>query len=156
MEFNATLIGQAITFAILVWFTMKFVWPPLVKALDERAERIAEGLSAADRAKNDLALAEKGSAEKLREARLQAAELLAQAEKRAAQVIDEAKAAARDEGDRLIAGAKAEIDQELNRAKEGLREQVAELAVAGAERILRREIDRAAHAVLLVDLKSEL
>lgn len=156
MEFNASLIGQAITFAILVWFTMKFVWPPLVKALDERAERIAEGLSAADRAKNDLALAEKGSAEKLREARLQAAELLAQAEKRAAQVIEEAKVAARSEGDRLIAGAKAEIDQELNRAKESLREQVAELAVAGAERILRREIDQATHSVLLADLKSEL
>ncbi len=156
MDINASLIGQAITFAILVWFTMKFVWPPLVKALDERAERIAKGLSAADRAKNDLALAEKGSAEKLREARLQAAELLAQAEKRAAQVIDEAKAAARVEGDRLIAGAKAEIDQELNRAKECLREQVAELAVAGAERILRREIDRTAHSVLLADLKSEL
>lgn len=156
MDINASLIGQAITFAVLVWFTMKFVWPPLVKALDDRAARIAEGLSAADRAKHDLVLAEKGSADKLREARLQAAELIAQAEKRAAQVIDEAKAAARTEGDRLLTGAKAEIDQELNRAKEALREQVAALAVAGAERILRREVDQTAHAALLANLKSEL
>lgn len=156
MDINASLIGQAIVFAILVLFTMKFVWPPLVKALDERAARIADGLSAADRAKHDMALAEKGAAERLREARVQAAELIAQAEKRAAQLVDEAKDHARNEGDRLIIGAKAEIDQELNRAKEALREQVADLAVAGAERILRREVDQTAHAALLANLKSEL
>lgn len=156
MDINASLIGQAIVFAILVMFTLKFVWPPLVKALDERAARIADGLAAADRAKNDLKLAEQGSAEKLREARAQAAELIAQAEKRAAQVIEEAKDSARAEGDRLVAGAKAEIEQEIQRAKEALREHVADLAVAGAERILRREVDQTAHAALLANLKSEL
>jgi len=156
MDINASLIGQAITFAILVWFTMKFVWPPLVRALDERAAKIADGLAAADRAKNDLALAEKGAADKLREARGQSAEIIAQAEKRAAQMVEEARNQARAEGERLINAAKAEIDQEINRAKEALRAQVSDLAIAGAQRILRREVDAATHAALLADLKAEL
>lgn len=156
MDINASLIGQAITFAILVWFTMKFVWPPLTRVLDERAARIADGLAAADRGRQDLALAEKGASEKLREARLQAAEIIAQAEKRALQMVEEAKGTARVEGERLVAGARAEIEQEVSQAREVLRQQVADLAVAGAERILRREIDSKAHADLLAQLKAEL
>ena len=156
MNPNMSLIGQAITFMILVWVVMKFIWPPLTKTLAERAAKIAEGLSAAERAKRDLELAEKGAAEKLREARGQAADIITQAEKRAVQLIEEAKDAARTEGARLVTGAKAEIDQEVFRAKESLRAHVAELAVAGAERILRREIDQNAHAALLAELTAEL
>ncbi|XZG70440.1 F0F1 ATP synthase subunit B [Chitinibacteraceae bacterium HSL-7] len=156
MEFNSSLIGQAITFAILVWFTMKFVWPPLTKMMDERAQRIADGLAAADRAKQDLANAEKASADKLREAKQHASELIAQAEKRAAQVVEEAKSQAKVEGERLIKGAQAEIEQQLQGAREVLRGQVADLAVAGAEKILKREIDAAKHAELLASIKAEL
>lgn len=156
MNPNMSLFGQMITFAILLWVVKKFIWPPLTKTLAERAQRIAEGLSAAERAKRDLELAEKGAADKLREARGQAAEIVAQAEKRATQMIEEAKDAARTEGARLVAGAKAEIDQEVFRAKEALRAHVADLAMAGAERILRREIDAKAHAALLAELTAEL
>ncbi|SFN62314.1 F-type H+-transporting ATPase subunit b [Formivibrio citricus] len=156
MDINASLIGQAITFAILVWFTMKFVWPPLVKAMDERAAKIAEGLSAADRAKQDLELAEKRAAERLREAKQHAAEIVAQAEKRAAQIVDEAKDDAKQEGNRLIAGAQAEIEQQVQHAKETLRQQVAELAVAGAEKILQREVDQNKHADILASIKAGL
>ena len=156
MDINASLLGQAITFAILVWFTMKFVWPPLTTMLDERAKRIADGLAAADRGKQDLQNAEKLAADKVREAKKQASEIIAQAEKRAAQIVDESKDAARVEGERIVAGAKAEIDQEVHRAKEALRAQVAGLAVAGAEKILRKEIDAAKHADLLTSIQAEL
>lgn len=156
MDINASLLGQAITFAILVWFTMKFVWPPLTTMLDERAKRIADGLAAADRGKQDLQNAEKLAADKVREAKKQASEIIAQAEKRAAQIVEESKDAARVEGERIVAGAKAEIDQEVHRAKEALRAQVAELAVAGAEKILRKEIDTAKHADLLTSIQAEL
>ena len=156
MDINASLLGQAITFAILVWFTMKFVWPPLVKAMDERAGKIAEGLSAAERAKQDLELAEKRAAERLREAKQQASEIIAQAEKRAAQLVDEAKENAKREGDRLIAGAQSEIEQQVQYAKEALRQQVAELAVAGAEKILQREVDQTQHAEILASIKTGL
>jgi F-type H+-transporting ATPase subunit b len=156
MDINASLIGQAITFAILVWFTMKFVWPPLVKAMDERAAKIAEGLSAADRAKQDLEMAEKRAADRLREAKQHAAEIIAQAEKRSAQIVDEAKITAKKEGENLVAGAQAEIEQQIQQAKEVLRQQVAELAIAGAEKILLREVDSAKHAELLASLKTGL
>ena len=156
MDINASLLGQAITFAILVWFTMKFVWPPLTTMLDERAKRIADGLAAADRGKQDLQNAEKLAADKVREAKKQASEIIAQAEKRAAQIVDESKDTARVEGARIVAGAKAEIDQEVHRAKEALRAQVAGLAVAGAEKILRKEIDAAKHADLLTSIQAEL
>lgn len=156
MDINASLIGQAITFAILVWFTMKFVWPPLVKAMDERAAKIAEGLSAADRAKQDLDLAEKRAAERLREAKQHAVEIIAQAEKRAAQIVDEAKDGAKQEGERLIAGAQAEIEQQVQHAKEVLRQQVAELAIVGAEKILQREVDQNKHADILASIKAGL
>ena len=156
MDINASLLGQAITFAILVWFTMKFVWPPLTTMLDERAKHIADGVAAADRGKQDLQDAEKLAADKVREAKKQASEIIAQAEKRAAQIVDESKDTARVEGERIVAGAKAEIDQEVHRAKEALRAQVAGLAVAGAEKILRKEIDAAKHADLLTSIQAEL
>lgn len=156
MNINATLIGQTITFLVFVWFCMKFVWPPIMNALAERKKQIADGLAAGERGKHELELASKRAADELRDAKAQAAEVIAQAEKRAAQIVDEAKGAAKAEGDRMIAGAKAEIDQEATRAREALREQVAALAVAGAEKILRREIDAKAHADLLEAIKKEL
>ena len=156
MYVNATLVAQLVVFFILAWFTMKFVWPPIVKALDERATKIAEGLAAAERGKQSLELASKHSAETIREGKEKVVELLVQAEKQSQQIIEEAKAQARIEADKVIAGAKAEIEQEAARAKEALRERVAELAVAGAERILRREIDAKGHADLLSQIKQDL
>lgn len=156
MNINATLIGQSITFIIFVWFCMKYIWPPIMNALETRRKTIADGLAAADRAKLDLELARKRATENLHEAKNQAAEIIAQAEKRAAQMVEEAKTAAKSEGDRQLAAAKAEIEQEANRARESLREQVAYLAVAGAEKILRREVNAQTHADLLKQLKAEL
>lgn len=156
MNLNATLVAQLVVFFILAWFTMKFVWPPIVKALDERAKKIADGLAAAERGKLDLELATKRSADSLREGKEKAADVLAQADKRALQIIEEAKVQAKVEADKVVAGAKAEIEQEAARAKETLRERVAELAIAGAEKILRREIDAKAHADMLVAIKQDL
>ncbi len=156
MNINATIIGQAITFAILIWFTMKFVWPPITKALEERAQKIADGLAAAERGKADLASAEQRSADALVQARQKAAEIIALSEKRRAEIIEEAKVEAVAEADRIKLAAKAEVEQESFRAREVLRGQVASLAVSGAERILRREIDPKAHADLLTALSAEL
>ncbi len=156
MYVNATLVAQLVVFFILAWFTMKFVWPPIVKALDERATKIAEGLAAAERGKQSLDLAAKNSAETVRAGKEKVAELLIQAEKQSQQIIEEAKAQARIEADKVIVGAKAEIEQEAARAKEALRERVAELAVAGAEKILRREVNAQAHADLLAKIKQDL
>jgi F-type H+-transporting ATPase subunit b len=156
VNLNATLIAQIVVFFILGWFTMKFVWPPIVKALDERAKKIADGLAAADKAKTDLALAEKKVVEELRKARESAGDVRITAEKQSAHIIDEARA----EASRIIAQAREAAESEAGaaaqRAKEALREQVAHLAVAGAERILRREINAQAHADLLANLKQEL
>jgi F-type H+-transporting ATPase subunit b len=151
-----SLLGQAITFAILVWFTMKFVWPPLTRMMDERAARIADGLAAADRAKLDLELAGKQSTEKLREAKIHSAQIIAQAEKRATQIIEEAKEQAKAEGERMIVAAKADIAQEIFRTKEALRQQVSNLVILGAEQILRREVDANQHTELLATIKAEL
>lgn len=156
MNFNATLIGQSITFIFFVWFCMKFVWPPIMSALETRKKQIADGLAAADRGKHELELAAKKAGDNMRYAKAQAAEVIAQAEKRAAQIIEEAKTAAKEEGDRQLAAAQANIAQETNRARESLREQVAGLAVAGAEKILRREVNAQTHADLLGQLKAEL
>lgn len=156
MDINATLLGQALTFAVLVWFTMKFVWPPLTNMMDERAKRIADGLAAAERGKQDLEEASRRVEAKIRAAQQKATEMLINAEKRANQIVEEAKQAARTEGERIIADAKAEIDQEVLRAKESLRSQVAGLAVAGAEKILRKEVDASKHADLLASIKAEL
>jgi F-type H+-transporting ATPase subunit b len=156
MNFNATLIGQSITFIFFVWFCMKLVWPPIMRALEARKKQIADGLAAADRGKHELELASRRAGDNLRDAKAQAAEVLAQAEKRAAQIVEEAKTAAKEEGERQLAAAQANIDQEANRARESLREQVAALAVAGAEKILRREVNAQTHAELLGQLKAEL
>ena len=156
MNINATLLGQTIMFVMFVWFCMKFVWPPITNAMGERAKRIADGLAAGERGKTELDLATKRSLEILHEAKQKAAEVIAQAESREAQIVDEAKASAREEGERLLNGAKAEIEQEVFRAREALRDQVAALAVAGAEKILRHEVDAAKHAELLKSIQSEL
>lgn len=156
MNINMTLIGQSITFFLFVWFCMKFVWPPVVNALEARRKQIADGLAAADRGKHELELSAKRATETLHEAKQKAAEIIAQAEKRATQVVDEAKDTAKAEGDRMIAGAKSEIEQEIMRAREQLRGEVAALVVAGAEKILRREVDAKAHADLLEAVKNEL
>lgn len=156
MNINMTLIGQSITFAVFVWFCMKFVWPPIVGALEARKKQIADGLAAADRGKHELELAAKRASETLVEAKQKASDIIAQAEKRAIQLIEEAKTAAKDEGDRMIAAAKAEIEQESHRAREALRGEVASLVVAGAGKVLRREVDAKAHADLLEAIKNEL
>jgi F-type H+-transporting ATPase subunit b len=156
MNINLTLFAQAIVIIAFIWFTKAFVWPPLMKAIDERQKLIADGLAAGERGKADFANAEKRASEEVGKARERAGDIIAQAEKRAAQIVDEAKTAAKSEGDRLVAGAKAEIDQEVFRAKESLRQQVADLAVAGASKILRREVNPQVHAELLTQLKQEL
>lgn len=156
MNINLSLFAQALTFALFIWFTVKFVWPPLLRAIEQRQKQIAEGLAAAERGKQDLEEASRRTAELLREARQQAQDILGQAEKRGTEMIEEAKGAARAEGERLVAGAKAEIEQEISRAKEMLRGQVAALAVAGAEQILKREVDAKAHADLLRSVESQL
>ena len=156
MNLNATLFAQLVVFLILAWFTMKFVWPPIMKALDERASKVADGLAAADKAKADLAHAEKKAADELRKARESAAEFRSGAERQVAQLIEDARA----EGARIVNAAReaaeAEAGAASQRAKEALREHVAALAVAGAERILRKEINAKAHAELLKQLKAEL
>jgi F-type H+-transporting ATPase subunit b len=156
MNINLTLISQAVAFAIFIWFTVKFIWPPLRTAIDNRQKTIAEGLAAAERGKHDLELASRRSADVLRETKEKSADVLAQAERRAQQIIEDAKAAARVEADKVVVSAKAEIAQEAERAKQVLRERVAELAVAGAEKILRREVNAAAHAEMLTALKQDL
>ena len=156
MNINATLLGQAIWFAVFIWITMKYVWPPMKGAMDQRQRQIADGLAAAERGRHDLELAAKRAEEVLREARQQAQEILAQSEKRAAQMVEEAKGHAKVEGERIIVAAKSEIEQEMFRAKEALRSQVAALAVKGAEKILRREVDPKVHADLLNAVAAEL
>ena len=156
MNLNATIIGQSIAFAFFVWFCMKYVWPPVVTILEERANKIAEGLHAADRAEQDLVLAQERSSEQIKKAKQEAAAIIDSANKRAAQIVDEAREHAREEGQRIIAGANAEIEQEINRAKQQLREQVAALAVAGAEKILEKSVDQAANEEMLSKLASEL
>ena len=156
MNINFTLIAQAIAFAVLIWFTVKFVWPPLLTAIETRQKEIADGLAAAQEGKSALEVAAKKSEVTLNEAKQKASEIIGQAEKRGSQLVEDAKGTAKTEGDRIIAGAKAEIDQEVNRAKEGLRSQVSALAIAGAEKILRKEIDAKAHSEMLSKLAAEL
>ncbi len=156
MNINATLIIQLIVFLILVWFTMSFVWPPIAKALDERAAKIADGLAAADKAKADLSSANKRVEEELAKTRTETAGRLADADRRAQAIVEEAKAKATEEGNKIIAAAKADADQQTVKARETLREQVAALAVKGAEQILRKEVNAGVHADLLGRLKAEL
>ncbi len=156
MNINATLLGQTIMFAMFVWFCMKFVWPPIVAALEARRKQIADGLAAAERGKHDLELAAKRSAELIREAKEKTAEIIVQGDKRATEIVEEAKLQAKVEHDRIIAAAKAEIDQEVFRAREHLRTQVSAVALAGAGKILGREIDAKAHNDLLEKLVAEI
>ncbi len=156
MNLNATIFAQIIVFGIFVWFTMKYVWPPLAKALDERAQKISEGLAAADKAKTELAVTNKRVEEELSKSRNESASRLADAERRAQQIIDEAKARAGEEAAKIVAAAKADAEQQIFKAREQLREQVAGLAVKGAEQILQREVNAGVHADLLTRLKTEL
>ena len=156
MEIGMTLLGQALSFALLIWVTVKFIWPPLVAAIEERQQRIAEGLAAADRSQKDLAQAQDKVNEALKEARVKANEIIEQAHQRAVQMIDQAKLDAIAEADRQKALAQADIDAATNRAREGLRTQVSALAVSGAEKLLRREIDAGTHKALLDELAAQL
>ncbi len=156
MNINLTLIGQMIAFIGFVWFCMKFVWPPIIAAMKEREQKIADGLAAADRASHDLELAQEKAVERLKEAKHEAATIVDSANKRANQIVDEAKEAAVVEADRVKAAAQAEIEQETNRAREQLRGEVAALSLAGAEKVLGAAIDKQAHAELVDKLASEL
>ena len=156
MSFNLTLIAQAVAFALFIWFTVKFVWPHMLRAIETRQKTVADGLAAAEQGRKSLEVSTRQADEEIRKARERASELVTQAEKRAAQMIDEAKGAAKEEGNREKAAAKAEIEQEVSRAREQLRDHVAALAVAGAEKILRREVDAKAHAELLDSIKRQL
>ena len=156
MNINLTLFAQAITFAAFIWFTVKFIWPWLLRKIEERQKTIADGLAAAEQGRRSLELSTRQADEAIKEARARAAEILAQAEKRRQELIDHARQEARQEGDRELAAAKAEIDQEVTRAREELRDRVASLAVAGAEKILRREVDSRAHGELLESIKRQL
>ena len=156
MSINATLFVQCIVFLILVIFTMKFVWPPIAKALDERAQKIADGLAAADKAKTELTAVNKRVEQELAQTRNETASRLADAESRGQAIIDEAKARATEEGNKIVAAARAEAEQQAIAAREALREQVAVLAVKGAEQILQKEVNAGIHADLLSRLKTEL
>jgi F-type H+-transporting ATPase subunit b len=156
MDINLTLLMQAAAFAAFIWFTAKFVWPPLMRAIETRQKQIADGLAAGEQGRQSLASAEKRIADMLAEAKSRSHEIIAQGEKLKSETIDAAKADAKAEADRILAAAKAEIQQEVARAKEALRDQVADLAVAGATRILKREVDARAHAELLAAIRQQL
>lgn len=156
MNLNLTLVAQAITFSAFIWFTVKFVWPFMLRAIETRQKTIADGLAAADQGRRSLEQSTRQAEDAVNQARSRAAEILSQAEKRAAQLVDEARNAAKEEGNREKLAAKAEIAQEVSRARGQLRDQVAALAVAGAEKILRREVDAKAHADLLESIKRQL
>lgn len=156
MDINATLVGQFITFALLVWVTMHYIWPPIMKAMEERKAKIAEGLAAAEKGVYELELSQHKSAELLRDAKIQAADILDQANKRAGRIIDEAKERAREEGNRLLVLSKTEIEQEREVAKQELRKQLATIAVSGAEKILQRHIDTSSDHDLLQQLITEI
>jgi F-type H+-transporting ATPase subunit b len=156
MNINLTLIAQALAFALFIWLTAKFIWPVLMRKIEERQKQIADGLAAGERGRQELEAAGKRAHEELTRARDRVGEIIASAEKRDSQMLDEAKAAAKAEADRILAAARADIDQQVARAKEMLREQVASLAVAGAEKILRREVNAQTHSELLNQLKREI
>ena len=156
MNMNLTLLGQTISFAIFVWFCMKYVWPPILKALEERETRIADGLAAAERGKHELELAEQRAGEAMREGKDKAQDFITQAQKRADEIVEAAKEAAREEADRIKVAAQAEIEQNRNQAREELRGEVARLALAGTEQILMREVDEATHRDVLDKLAASL
>lgn len=156
MNINFTLISQAIAFSVFIWFTVKCVWPPLLRAIEDRQKTIADGLAAGERGRHELELASQRSSDVLKEAKQRASEIILQAEKRATEIVEEAKRTAKEEGDRIITGAKADIEHEMFSAKEALRQHVAQLAVAGAAKILRREVDAKTHADMLASIEEDL
>ncbi len=156
MNFNATLIGQSITFIIFVWFCMKYVWPPLMNALTERKGKIADGLAAAERGQNDLKLAQSKVSDNLKESKQQAQEIITQAQKRAHEIVDEAKETAREEAEKIKAAASSDIEQQINSAREHLRKEVSVIALAGAEQILQREVNAEAHGKVLDDMMAQI
>jgi len=156
VSINATLIGQMITFALLVWFTMKYIWPPLFDSLEERKKKISEGLAAAERGQEEMQLAEKRARSVLKEAKEQSSEIVNLAHKRANEMVEESKDAAKKEGERIILAAKAQIEQEMQQAREGLRKEVAALALSAAEQILRAEIDKAKHQDIVSKFSNQL
>jgi len=156
VNINATLLGQAIAFAMFVWFCMKYVWPPIIAALEERKTIIANGLAAAERGAHEKELAEKQAVTTLKEAKHQASDILSQAQKRSNEIVEEAKNIAKDEGDKIKLAAQADIDMEINQAKEKLRQEVTIIALAGAEKILEKEIDGATHKDVLDQLATQI
>ncbi|CAM4117891.1 MULTISPECIES: F0F1 ATP synthase subunit B [Vibrio] len=156
MEMNATLLGQAISFAMFVWFCMKYVWPPIIEAIEERQKKIADGLSAAERAEKNLNLAQANASEQLKEAKRTATEIIDSANKRKAQIIDEAREDAQAERQKILAQAEAEVEADRSRARDELRKQVATLAIAGAEKILERSIDKDAQQDILENITAKL
>lgn len=156
MNLNLTLIGQSLTFFLFAWFCMKYIWPLLKNAMRERQETIAQGLAAGEEAEKKLAEAESGAEEERIRAKAEAAQIIEQARQRAAQMVEDARNDAREEGDRLVEAAHAEIDQEINRAREALRQQVAALAISGAEKVLEETIDADRHSQMLERLAAEL
>ncbi|MCI0668404.1 MAG: F0F1 ATP synthase subunit B [Methylococcaceae bacterium] len=156
MSINLTLIGQMITFMLLVWFTMKYIWPPLMDSLEERKKKIAEGLSAAERGRHDMERAEKRATDLLKDAKNQAAEIVNLAQKRASEIVEESKHDAKTEGARLLAAAQADIEHQVQQVKDGLRQQVSELAISAAEQILQKEVDRKAHAEMIKSVAARL
>jgi F-type H+-transporting ATPase subunit b len=149
MSINATLIGQMITFSLLVWLTMKYIWPPIIAAMEERKTKIADGLAAAERGHEEIRLAEKKATGLLREARETSAEIISAAQKKANELVEESKSVAKKEGERLLEAAKAQVEQEIQQARENLRKEVASLALQAAEQILKEEIDKAKHQNIL-------
>ncbi len=156
MSINATLIGQMITFVLLVWFTMKYIWPPLIGALEERKKKIVDGLAAAERGQQDMVNAEGKAKDYLKDAKSQAAEIVSLAQKRAAEIVEESKQDARKEGERLISAAQGEIEHEVQQAKDDLRQQVSVLAISAAEQILKKEVDKSKHVEILETVSDQL
>jgi F-type H+-transporting ATPase subunit b len=156
MNFNATLIGQSITFLVFVWFCMKYIWPPLMAALEERNARISEGLAAAERGQKDLEEAQLKVGDSLKDAKQQAQEIINQAQKRANEIVDDAKHIARDEADKIKVAAASDVDQQIHSAREQLRKEVSGIALAGAEKILKREVDAKTHATVLDELVAQI
>ncbi|EKD72102.1 MAG: F0-ATP synthase, B subunit [uncultured bacterium] len=156
MDINATIIGQFITFAILIWFTMKYIWPPIINAMQEREKKIAAGLEAAEQSKRELEVAEHQALSIVREAKLQANQIIEQANLQSSQLVDEAKVQAKQESQRIVELAQTEIDQQVSQAKEALKNQLAKLAMFGAEKIIQRQLDASTHDALLNELAAEI